>query len=235
MKRHLQLQFPTRSLSFSLVLSITVLCSSAIQGFAQDTKKISQTKKGEGFKISESYSVLKSDPALKHGPYTASISGYRETGNYDNGQRVGIWESYWKGELRYKYDFSNRKFLQQEAPLLITKITQIDEQGNALKELPLQNLYMGGNNKMLSIMVAAVRYPVKAMEYNVQGAVLISATLTAAAEIKDIQLESKLGYGLEEEALRVFKLLPQEDWLPVYLDGKAVPVRFQYQFKFSLN
>ncbi|WP_276090445.1 energy transducer TonB [Pedobacter sp. JY14-1] len=217
-----------------LARSVAALISLSSQSFAQETKQVTSSIKGPGFKIAESYSVLKSDPKIKHGPYQAEFSSYREKGQYESGSPTGIWEASWNGELTFKYDYSNRKLLEDRGTKIISSITQLDEQGNPVKELPLQSLYMGGDRKMLAILVAAVRYPAEAQSYGSQGKVILSAILTPRG-LQDIKAETNLGHKLEEETIRIFKLLPADGWLPVYVDGKVVPVRFKFNFNYTLS
>ncbi len=212
-------------------VTLIMLC---ISTHAQETKNVASTFKGQGFKISENYSVLKSDPKVRHGLYHAEIADYRENGQYKDGSPAGVWEGYWKGVLTFRYDYSTKKVLEEQPSKIITKITQLDEQGNPVRELPVQSLYMGGDRKMLAIMLGAVRYPKEAQSYNVQGTVTLSAILTPRG-LQNIRAETKHGHQLEEETIRMLKLLPADGWLPVFVDGQLVPVRFQFNFTYTMS
>lgn len=43
-----------------------------------------------------------------------------------------------------------------------------------------------------------------------------------------------LGFGLEEEALRVYKLIP-DDWIAAQVNGKATTARVTLSFMFRLS
>lgn len=201
---------------------------------SQETKTVSEKRKNDYFTVIEKYAVLKTDPEIKHGPYTASISAYSEKGQYEQGTKAGVWEAYNRGKLVQKYDFKTQTFLQDEVHKMIASVHQLDEQGKTVKDLGSVGVYLGGDAKIGSVLVHSVRYPGDATQNNVQGWVIIEAKIDKQGGLTDEKAISTVGYGLEEEGLRVFKLLPA-DWLPVFVDGKPVDVRVQFKMAFRLS
>ena len=47
-------------------------------------------------------------------------------------------------------------------------------------------------------------------------------------------VDNPLGYGLDEEVIRVMKLIP-DNWLPGQLNGQPIDVEIAYPFNFRLN
>ena len=63
--------------------------------------------------------------------------------------------------------------------------------------------------------------------------VYLKFIIDTAGKIRDIEIVRKLGWGFDEEAIRVFKLMP--DWIPGKQNGKAVKVRLIYPIIFEFN
>lgn len=201
---------------------------------AQETKKISQKVKIDNYQIKETFEVLKSDLTTKHGLYSASISGYSEKGQYNNGKKTGLWECYDREGLIHKYDYSIVKSSEERPSKMIVSIWELDDQNQVVKELSPRTIYFGGDGKMLAILVQCIRYPAAAVENNTQGIVHISAIQSKDGKISSEKPETNLGHGLEQEALRVFKLLPP-DWIPVTENGKPVAIKIEYKTSFKLG
>jgi TonB family protein len=201
---------------------------------SQETKKVSVKRKNDYFTVSEKYSVLKANPEIKEGPYSASISSYSEKGQFEQGIKAGVWEAYDGGKLVQKYDFKAQAFLLDNVNKMIASVQQIDEQGQAIKKLNNVGVYFGGDAKISSVLVRSVRYPADALQNNVQGWVVIEVKIDKQGRLTEEKAISTNGYGLEEEAMRVFKLLPA-DWLPVLVDGKPVDVKVQIRMSFRLS
>jgi TonB family protein len=75
-------------------------------------------------------------------------------------------------------------------------------------------------------------YTPKARQKRVEGKVILSALFTRDGHLKDLTLENKIGYGLDENALNAAKLITFE---PATLDGQAVDVRAQITYFFTLS
>lgn len=126
---------------------------------SQETTKVQTSEIRTGFTISKTYQALKSNTEILHGAYRAKVSSYEEKGYYNQGQKSGIWDCFAKGKLVQQYDFDNRKFMVPGGTDLIEKITLLDDSGTELKEIPVQPVYLGGDDKLLTLFVRAVRYP----------------------------------------------------------------------------
>jgi protein TonB len=77
-----------------------------------------------------------------------------------------------------------------------------------------------------------LRYTQKALNNDVSGKVFISFIVNKDGSISEISIMKGLGYGLDEEALRVVKMMPK--WLPGKQGGRAVRVKIIQPIKFSL-
>ncbi|TGD81640.1 TonB family protein [Hymenobacter wooponensis] len=79
------------------------------------------------------------------------------------------------------------------------------------------------------------KYPKQALEHQVQGTVFVSFVVDEQGRITDAKVVKGCGYGLDEEALRLIRIMPW--WSPGKMAGKPVrvsrvlPVPFAYQEK----
>jgi protein TonB len=82
--------------------------------------------------------------------------------------------------------------------------------------------------------IEAIDYPNKAMEEEKQGTVVVQFILTKTGELDYIKVISDaIGYGLEEEAIRVVTLSAGR-WIPAQNYGKPVSVKLRLPVKFAL-
>ena len=132
-----------------------------------------------------------------------------------------------------KYDFSNSRLLLNSPSTYLKKVWEVDNNGNKVREIDLQPVFLGGDEKLSRILVSSIRYPVKAQVNGKQGLSLISATITKDGQMIDEKIESNLGFGLDEEALKAFKILP-DTWIPANLNAQPVATRVELLLYFSL-
>lgn len=93
--------------------------------------------------------------------------------------------------------------------------------------------FPGGEEALMNFLGANLNYPPMAIEASKQGTSLISFTVTTDGSIKDVRIESEMGYGCDEEAERVVKLMPR--WKPGMQNNRAVMVRFVLPVQFSID
>jgi protein TonB len=107
----------------------------------------------------------------------------------------------------------------------------IDKEGYYTNVYPA---YPGGDKALESFFEKNIAYPSAASDNGVEGTVKISFTVDETGKISSPKVTSPtMGYGLEEEALRVFKKMPS--WKPGSLKGKNVKTRFNLPVRFQLE
>ena len=89
--------------------------------------------------------------------------------------------------------------------------------------------YPGGINVMHSFIQNNITYSGEAKEKAIIGTIYVSFVVDSNGTIQDIQLLKGLGYGMDEEALRVIKLMPK--WKPAHMNGKNVSVKMTIPVK----
>jgi protein TonB len=93
--------------------------------------------------------------------------------------------------------------------------------------------YPGGMDKFYSFIGNSLKYPPMAAENNIQGKVFVSFTVEKDGSITDVKVDRKLGYGTDEEAIRVIK--SSKRWNPGMQNGKPVRVKYNMPIQFSLQ
>lgn len=93
--------------------------------------------------------------------------------------------------------------------------------------------YPGGIYKFYEYLGKNIKYPTMAADNEIQGNVFVSFVVEKDGSLTDIKVDRKLGYGTDEEALRVLKL--SKRWNPGMQNGKPVRVKYNIPIKFSLN
>ncbi|WP_316769525.1 energy transducer TonB [Pedobacter frigiditerrae] len=92
--------------------------------------------------------------------------------------------------------------------------------------------YPGGLAKLYKFLGENIKYPTEAKENKIQGKVLASFTVQKDGSLADIKVMRKLGFGTDEEAVRVLKLSPK--WEPGLENGRPVNVKYNIPISFNL-
>lgn len=93
--------------------------------------------------------------------------------------------------------------------------------------------FPGGIKAMYEFLGANIKYPEAAAKANVQGKVFLNFTITKEGEIRDIQILKGLGFGADQESIRVVSAMPR--WKPGVQSGKPVNVKYTLPIAFQLE
>jgi TonB family protein len=93
--------------------------------------------------------------------------------------------------------------------------------------------YPGGMAKLGEYLSQNLKYPQAAMKANAEGTVFVNFILTKEGDITDVKILKGIGFGADEEAIRVMNQMPR--WNPARQDGKAVNVRYNLPIRFELD
>lgn len=91
---------------------------------------------------------------------------------------------------------------------------------------------IGGEAAWAKFLQKNLHYPKAAQEQNMQGKVYVSFIIERDGRLSDITVVRKVGFGFDEEALRVLKIAPA--WKPGRQNGQAVRVRYVVPINFQL-
>jgi protein TonB len=92
--------------------------------------------------------------------------------------------------------------------------------------------YPGGRGAMYKYLGENIKYPEKARENKVEGTVYVNFVVQEDGSVASVSILRGVGSGLDEEALRVVRTMP--NWKPGKQEGKAVNVQYNLPIKFTL-
>ena len=118
--------------------------------------------------------------------------------------------------------------------LLLCSITYVSL-GQSVKKyfIDFEKQYEGGEKAYFEWLTKNINYPGDAKDHDRQGLVVIGFILTKEAKIVDIKVKNSVGFGCDEEAIRVVKSMPK--WKPGKQRGRPVKVRFTLPVSFKLE
>lgn len=93
--------------------------------------------------------------------------------------------------------------------------------------------FPGGNVELRRFILMNLRYPEKAMKEGIQGKVFVYFTIDENGKVVHPKVMRSISPELDEEALRVVKLMP--DWKPGMQSGKAVATDYVVPVEFKLT
>ena len=122
-----------------------------------------------------------------------------------------------------------------ETPLLSADGVNLDiKKDTVIFTAPEQNPeFPGGIDEMYKFIAANMTYPETALRANVEGRVFVKFVVKADGSIGNIEVLKGLGFGCDQEALRVINLMPK--WKPGYQNGEKVNVYFTMPVVFKLD
>ncbi len=100
------------------------------------------------------------------------------------------------------------------------KLTQSEKPFIIVGEMPH---FPGGKMALKRYITEHLTYPFEAMKHNIHGKVNVEFVVEKDGSLNQVRtVGAKLGYGLEEQAVKIFANMPK--WIPGKQDGKVVPV-----------
>ncbi|RZL51236.1 MAG: energy transducer TonB [Pedobacter sp.] len=118
------------------------------------------------------------------------------------------------------------------APVIASPAPNYDNTGqpNAVDIMPE---FPGGMTALRNYIANNLQYPDEASEEGIEGTVYAKFVITKDGSIANIEIERKLGYGCDQEVIRILKKMPK--WSPGKLDGKAVNYQYRMPVSFKLQ
>lgn len=113
--------------------------------------------------------------------------------------------------------------VEAPAPKEDEVFTVVEQQPEFAGGMSALNQYLGKN----------IRYPAAAQRANVSGRVFVSFVVNTDGSIQDVTVLKGLGFGTDEEAVRVVKSMPK--WRPGKQSGRPVRVKYNLPINFQLE
>lgn len=93
--------------------------------------------------------------------------------------------------------------------------------------------FPGGMKALIKYIQRTISYPKAARQAGVTGRVFVSFIVELDGSLTGIQVLRGLGYGCDEEAVRVFKAMPR--WKPGRQSGLPIRVRYNLPVLFGVD
>jgi TonB family protein len=225
--------------------------------FAQETKKV--TKRHYKPKYTECFYVLVSNDTVKHGSYEKRGYEWSCKGHYKFGRMDSVWTYYgshgkkecegiycrdtlrgtwifydFDGEVEQKFNFDSNQlvyFISHEIDKEFKVINGTDTLKTILERPPL---YFGGIAALARVLQNTIQYPMDAMVNGISGKVFVSFILDKNGKTSNYRVIKSVGYGCDEEALRVLKLL-SNNWIPALHNGQTATTEYVIPISFKIQ
>ena len=103
----------------------------------------------------------------------------------------------------------------------VNAYSQSDDADNDVYNMVDQSAkFQDGYNSIIKFVQENIKFPAEAKENNVHGKLMLSVVVEKDGSLSDIKIKKGLGYGLDEEIVRIIKMMPK--WQPAQHKGKAV-------------
>jgi len=87
--------------------------------------------------------------------------------------------------------------------------------------------------QLLQHIFAHITYPTEAKDAGIEGLAVVSFVIEANGRITNPKILRSIGYGTDEEVVRVVENMP--NWIPGVHEGEAVRVKFNLPIRFRLD
>ncbi len=147
--------------------------------------------------------------------------------HYYNGKLDGTVMTWWEtGKVKRNDRFEDDSLMEGKC---------YDIKGNEIAHFDYKIMpeFPGGEGKLMVFISHNIKYPVSALENEIQGKVVVAFIVDQNGKLKDISLYKSLYPSTDKEAIRVVKLLPA--WTPGKLDGELVDVSYHLPIRFTLH
>ena len=103
----------------------------------------------------------------------------------------------------------------------VNAYSQSDDTDNDVYNMVDQSAkFQDGYNSIIKFVQENIKFPAEAKENNVHGRLMVSVVVEKDGSLSDITVKKGLGYGLDEEIVRIIKMMPK--WQPAQHKGKTV-------------
>ncbi len=103
----------------------------------------------------------------------------------------------------------------------VNAYSQSDDADNDVYNMVDQSAkFQDGYNSIIKFVQENIKFPAEAQENNVHGRLMVSVIVEKDGSLSDIKIKKGLGYGLDEEIVRIIKMMPK--WQPAQHKGKTV-------------
>ena len=113
----------------------------------------------------------------------------------------------------------------------VNAYSQSKEQDDAVYSIVSeQPSFPEGMQEMMKFISENRKYPAEAKAKDIHGKVIVAFVVERDGSLSDVKIRRGIGYGCDEEAIRLIKSMPK--WTPGKQNGKAVRVSMMLPVSF---
>lgn len=166
--------------------------------------------------------------------YNSATGKMTKQGSFKENARAGVWSFYDdSSKINFRYNYSTGMVMFSRPDTLAKYfLRQAGVDTNYYADLAQVPLFIGGPVEYKDFIQANLRYPSVAKEFDVRGTVIASFVIGSNGfpEKESRKIIKGLGYGCDEEVLRIINLMPR--WSPARKSGE---VRQLYYMTFKFD
>ncbi len=117
--------------------------------------------------------------------------------------------------------------IAQTTPVTVADSARVYEKAEQMPEFP------GGEMELKKFVGRNLRYTAPALRKRIEGEVYVKFIIDETGRVINPAVQKGIGYGCDEEAIRVIKTLPQ--FTPGKQNGKPVAVYYTVPVKFAIK
>jgi len=107
------------------------------------------------------------------------------------------------------------------------------KEGTIVTVAEQQPEFPGGTRGLSEFLANNLKYPAAARRAHVEGKVFIEFTIDETGTVKDSRVMKGMGFGCDEEAMRIMSIMPK--WTPAKQNGKPVAMSYHLPIGFELG
>lgn len=123
--------------------------------------------------------------------------------------------------------------INDEPTVAVTPQPVVTKDGEVFTVVEQSPEFPGGTSALMRFLGANIKYPAAAAYASVQGKVFVQFVVSKQGKIRDLRILKGIGFGCDEEAVRVVSIMP--DWKPAQQNGQNVAVQYNLPINFILE
>ena len=123
--------------------------------------------------------------------------------------------------------------IEGEMPEFFPEVGEVEGESDVYQIVEEMPEFPGGDEKLMEFLQQNIKYPDEAIEAGAYGRVFVGCVIEKDGSIGEVRLLRGIGYGCDEEAMRVVKMKPK--WQPGKHNGEFVRVSYQIPILFKLE
>ena len=107
---------------------------------------------------------------------------------------------------------------------------EVDVIFKSAEQMPV---FGSGDAELMAYLRDKFKFPGKALKAGINGTAYVSFTVTKTGDVADVKILKGLGFGVDEELIRVISSMPK--WQPGKQNGREVSVSYTVPFRLNIR